>query len=195
MTPFQSRFFKEFLEQVFDHSCYVPATDFYTSRSSVTLFNPCLQLAHMLYYFEKFGKSVIENTVDPIVYESSYYTIHRQERPYFFSCPVAPPKELGLRAARNVTGLVHGLYEQSDKTMTVAEAMLYVLFQMYTNKQTVAFDGMSVVTLTTESDLNIPLVVGFDEETVSNRIQPYNATMMMGSTIGTHAISYKAAFE
>lgn len=194
MTLFQSRLFKEFLQQVFDHPCYIPATDFYTSKSSITLFNPCLQLGHMLHYFEKFGKSVIGSTVDPIVYESSYYMIHRQEEPYFFSCPVTPPKQLGPRTLHNVTGLVHGLYEQSDETMTVAEAMLYVLFQIYTNKNTVAFEGMSVVTLTTEINLNIPLVVGFDGETVSNRIQPYNATRMMGSPIGTHAISYKTAF-
>lgn len=194
MTTFQSRLFKKFLEDVFDHSCDVPATALYKAKSSITLYNPCLQLAHMLLYFEKFGKSVVGNTVDPVIYESSYYVVHRQEYPYFFSCCTTPPKQLGRRTAHNVTGLVHSLYEESDETMTVAEAILYVLFQLYTDRHKVAFEGMSVVTLTTEVNFNIPLVVGFDEETVSNRIQPYNATKMMDTSIGTHAVSHKAAY-
>ncbi len=194
MTPYQKINFNLFLKQVFDCSCEIPSITFDQPEHSLVLFNPCMSFHHMLHYFQKMNWSGVESVVDSDIYESRYQDIHRFNTEYFFSCNPASPKLLGRKTVQNVAGLVYQLSESPAETMTIAEAMIYALFQMYRKKHKVLFDGASVVTRTIDIDINVPLVIGFDSDTISNRIQSYNVRTMMDIPIGTHAVSHKATF-
>lgn len=192
MTTHERKFYKMFLREVLDYNLYLPNDQFESEEGSMSLFNPRLSFFFLLERFQRVKINQInrrfKNIVDPEIYQTKYRHIDRFDQSYFFSCSFQKPAVLlNLNQILNVTGLVGEFTHVRDRSMTAAEAVLYILYNQFIGNTT-AYPHHSIVTITTDEKFNTPLVVGFDEEQICNRVRFYNAKELMSESIGTHEV-------
>ena len=132
--------------------------------------------------------------VDPELYQTKYFDIDRHPSPYFFSYhSLEPVVSLTNHGIQNVVGVLGSFSENTNQTMTITEAVLTILFKQYLGEAT-AFAQYSIVTRTTEHMLYMPIVVGFDEIEICNRVRIYNARDLCGTAVGTKEIESQVAY-
>lgn len=141
-----------------------------TPEGFVTLYNPLLSQSTLFYNFGNFEKQNhrIENVVDDDLYEKALRKLNRHDESYTFAVPIPGSPSITPVVASNVPGLVHSFRESEKQTMTLGEAVLYCLFYQYLEYANPLPDP--VITITIAEPLGIPVIIGFDEVQIQNRI-------------------------
>jgi hypothetical protein len=198
MTPHERSHLEDVYFGAFGMSYYIPPTSLpFMSKTFVTLFNPIQSPGHLLHSYEQFGKdNVIPNCLHiENVDIDNLYQFHRQYDPYFFRCslPGTYSQEMSLAEKHNTAGILSTLRYGMSKSLTLAEAIIYDIFFQSKGEYT-GFPGYSIVTATTDGSYDLPMMIGFDEEDIINRLGLFSSTeALKGKCVYKTIISSKAA--
>lgn len=147
----------------------------------ITLFNPLTKLSNLLGLFYSQDKlKGIPCDIDPDLYEHEFSHINGHETQYLFSCPtrVTP---FNCDQFPTVAKAVEYLKDRPAMTMTISEAIIYFLFCRSAGVLT-PFGSDSVITRT-YNEYNVPIVIGFDQNEICNKIQLCNSEVLNESLV------------
>lgn len=198
MTPKERTLLEDIYYSAFGTNYYIPPTTLpFMNNRSVTLFNPIQSPGHLLHSYEQFGKdNRIPNHlyIENVIIEN-LYRFHRYSDPYFFTCslPGTYSQEMSLAEKHNTAGILSTLQYSMSKSLTLAEAIIYDIFFQSKGEYT-GFPGYSIVTATTDESYSLPMMIGFDEEDIINRLGLFSSVeALKGKCVYKNILSSKAA--
>lgn len=172
MIKYETRELEKFLLEIDGRNYYFQPDGTPTPADKITLYNPLLPLHTLFHVFEYFRRPTrrLDNVVDKALLKEGFDCEHRHSTQYFFQVPV-PGFHVSVAGTETVSKTFNGI--EKNKTMTATEAILYLLFYQFKGDPQPL--PCPIVTLTRTTSMNIPLIVGFDEEDICNKVQLYNS--------------------